>query len=229
MGCITSAQVLRPARGLHVGSWHQPHIHGCKEDLVVLAKVPRFMRIFGTSPKIDPLHTQTSDCSISRPRTAHDPLSPSQATPMLNYEPGLLQRRTLLAGFVALATTTVIGGSSLMAAIEQNTLKRRGVGLWVCEPERAFPGFTLFAPHFVQNRNVYLIDLKGEVVHTWTMPYPPGLSGYLTERGTLFYNGRTSEESFLSRFPFKGGVVLEADWNGKVLWEVRHPDHHHHG
>jgi hypothetical protein len=37
------------------------------------------------------------------------------------------------------------------------------------------------------------------------------LSGYLTERGTLFYNGRTSEESFLSRFPFKGGVVLEAD------------------
>ena len=35
--------------------------------------------------------------------------------------------------------------------------------------------------------------------------------------------------SFLSRFPFKGGVVLEADWNGKVLWEVRHPDHHHHG
>src|SRR5262249_8436652 len=64
---------------------------------------------------------------------------------------------------------------------------------------------------------------------TWNMPYPPGLSGYLTERGTLFYNGRTSEESFLSRFPFKGGVVLEADWNGKVLWEVRHPDHHQHG
>src|SRR5437867_2431982 len=61
------------------------------------------------------------------------------------------------------------------------------------------------------------------------MPYPPGLSGYLTERGTLFYNGRTSEESCLNRFPFKGGVVLEADWNGKVLWEVRHPDHHHHG
>jgi hypothetical protein len=61
------------------------------------------------------------------------------------------------------------------------------------------------------------------------MPYPPGLSGYLTERGTLFYNGRTSEDSFLSRFPFKGGVVLEADWNGKVLWELRHPHHHHHG
>jgi len=69
---------------------------------------------------------------------------------MLNYEPGLLQRRTLLAGFAALAPSTVIGGTPLMAAIEQNTLKRRGVGLRARDPERAFPGFTLFAPHFVQ-------------------------------------------------------------------------------
>ena len=28
---------------------------------------------------------------------------------------------------------------------------------------------------------------------------------------------------------WKGGVVLEADWNGRVLWEVRQPDHHHDG
>ena len=113
--------------------------------------------------------------------------------------------------------------------VEQNTLKRRSFGLRAFDSERVCPGFTLFAPHFEQNRTVYLIDLRGEVVHTWNMPYPPGLSGYLTARGTLFYNGRTSESSFLSRFPFKGGVVLEADWNGKVLWEIRHPDHHHHG
>jgi len=113
--------------------------------------------------------------------------------------------------------------------VEQNTLKRRGVGLRACNPERACPGFTLFTPRFEQNRTVYLIDLQGEVVHTWHLPYAPGLFGYLTERGTLFYSGRASEDNFLSRFPFKGGVVLEADWNGKVLWEVRHPDHHHVG
>ena len=114
-------------------------------------------------------------------------------------------------------------------AVEQNTTKRRGVGLQALNLERASPGFTLFSPLIWGEGKVYLIDLHGNVVHSWSMPYPPGLSGYLTERGTLFYNGRTSEESFLSRFPFKGGVVLEADWNGKVLWEVRHPDHHHHG
>src|SRR5262245_28483095 len=146
---------------------------------------------------------------------------------MMGHE---LQRRTLLTGSAALGTSAAIGcNQAVAAAVEQNTLKRRGVGLRACEPRRAFAGFTLFAPHFVENRSVYLIDLQGEVVHTWNMPYPPGLSGCLTERGTLSYNGRTSEQSFLSRFPFKGGVVVEADWDGKVLWEVRHPGHHRHG
>jgi hypothetical protein len=114
-------------------------------------------------------------------------------------------------------------------AVEQNTLKRRGVGLIASNPDRAFPGLTLFAPLFVQSRDAYLIDLQGKIVHTWNMPYSPGLSGYLTERGTLYYNGRSPEDNFLSRFPFKGGVALEADWNSKMLWEVRHPDHHHDG
>jgi uncharacterized protein (UPF0248 family) len=116
-----------------------------------------------------------------------------------------------------------------MTAVEQNTLKRRGVGLRACDPGRAYPGFTLFAPLFVESRTVYLIDLQGEIVHRWNMPYSPGLSGYLTERGTLYYNGRSPENNHLSRFPFKGGVALEADWAGNVLWEVRHPDHHHDG
>ena len=148
---------------------------------------------------------------------------------MINHEPWSLQRRSLLTGVAAVGGSAVIGLNPVMAAIEQNTLKRRGIGLVASDPARAFREFTLFAPLFVENRNVYLIDLQGNVVHTWNMPYAPGLSGYLTERGTLFYNGRTPENSFLSRFPFKGGAVLEVDWNGKVLWEVRHPDHHHHG
>jgi uncharacterized protein (UPF0248 family) len=140
-----------------------------------------------------------------------------------------MKRRTVLTGFAALGGAVFTRGSEAAAPVEQNSLKRRGVGVRAWDPERASAGFTLFAPHFVENRTVCLIDLAGTVAHTWTLPYPPGLSGYLTARGTLFYNGRTPEESFLSRFPFKGGVVLEADWNGKVLWEVRHPDHHHHG
>lgn len=49
--------------------------------------------------------------------------------------------------------------------------------------------------------NIYLIDLDGKLIHSWQMPYPRGNYGYLTERGTLFYNGETAEDSkrFISR------------------------------
>lgn len=117
-----------------------------------------------------------------------------------------------------------------MAPVEQIKLKRSGVGLRALNPDRACPGFTLFAPQSGRG-NVFLIDLDGNIVHTWQMPHPPGNYGYLTETGTLFYNGKIIEDSerFISRQPWKAGVALEADWNGRVLWEVRHPDHHHDG
>jgi hypothetical protein len=114
--------------------------------------------------------------------------------------------------------------------VEQIKAKRSGVGLRAVDHDRAYRGFTLFAPQSGSGK-VYLIDIDGEVVHTRQMPYPAGNYGFLTERGTLFYNGKVIEDSnrFISRQPWKGGAVLEADWNGRVLWEVRHPDHHHDG
>jgi outer membrane protein assembly factor BamB len=117
-----------------------------------------------------------------------------------------------------------------VTSIEQIKLKRAGVGLRGCDTDRASPGFTLFAPMGTAS-TVYLIDLAGEIVHTWCMPYPPGLYGYLTERGTLVYNGRidSRDDGLLGSSPWKGGALLEVDWQGEVLWEVRHPDHHHDG
>jgi hypothetical protein len=47
-------------------------------------------------------------------------------------------------------------------------------------------GLTLFSPMEGEGM-VYLIDLTGKAVHTWKMPYPPGLYGYLTEKGTLSF------------------------------------------
>jgi hypothetical protein len=112
--------------------------------------------------------------------------------------------------------------------VDQNTIRRRGTGLRALDVRRAAPGLTLFSP-MKGDGTTYLIDLHGKAVHTWKLPYPPGLYGYLTEQGTLFCNGRIPNEAFLGRSPFKGGVALEADWNGKILWEVRHANHHHDG
>ena len=114
-------------------------------------------------------------------------------------------------------------------AIETLTIKRRGVGFRGMDKARAYQGFTLFAPMAAPNRTVYLIDMEGNIVHRWEMPYPPGLHGYLTERGTLFYNGKIPNDTHLGKAPFMGGCVMEVDWNGKVLWEVKNPEHHHDG
>ena len=55
---------------------------------------------------------------------------------MIDHKPWSLRRRALLVGLAGLAASTATGGNQLMAAIEQNTLKRRGIGLRACDPER---------------------------------------------------------------------------------------------
>jgi len=56
--------------------------------------------------------------------------------------------------------------------VEQVKLRRAGVGLRACDPDKARAGLTLFAPMGADS-TVYLIDLGGEIVHTWCMPYLP--------------------------------------------------------
>ncbi|WP_216594393.1 aryl-sulfate sulfotransferase [Nostoc sp. PCC 7107] len=116
------------------------------------------------------------------------------------------------------------------ALVDQNTIRRRGTGLRAYNPDKVYKGYTLFTP-LTGNGEVYLLNLEGEVIHQWNLPYPPGLYGYLLPNGNLFYNGKTPE--IPPRFPlwgaFKGGVVLEVDPKGNIIWEYKHPDHHHDG
>src|SRR6478672_10694875 len=131
-------------------------------------------------------------------------------------------------GAVAAASRTQGLAALVPTTIDPNTIRRRGVGFRGYDPERASPGFTLFAPT-TEPGNVYLIDIQGNVTHTWKLPYPPGLYGYLTGQGTLFYNGQIPNDSFLGKSPFMGGAVMEVDWNSRTLWEIKQPDHHHDG
>ena len=103
-------------------------------------------------------------------------------------------------------------------------------GLTAHDPEQASPGYTLYAP-MSGNGEVYLLDANGNVAHQWQMPYPPGLYGYLLPNGNLFYGGKVRDDGgwdiFEAMKRFKGGVMLEADWDGNILWEHRDPYHHH--
>ena len=115
-----------------------------------------------------------------------------------------------------------------MTQIDPLKVRRSGTGLRAYDPEHCFNGYTLFTP-MNGDGTAYLIDMEGQVVHTWKLPYPPGMYGRLLDNGNLFYCGKLLGD--LSRFQewgrWKGGAVMEVDWSGKVLWEVRHPDQHH--
>ena len=112
-----------------------------------------------------------------------------------------------------------------------NQTRRRNTktGLTALDRERACPGYTLYAPMNGPGE-VYLLNLDGEEVHRWTMPDPPGLYGYLLPNGNLFYGGKLQDDMW-DRFPswkrFKGGIMMEVDWDGTVVWEHRDIDHHH--
>ena len=115
-----------------------------------------------------------------------------------------------------------------MTKVDQQKIRRVRTGLIAHDPALAQPGFTLFAPMYGDG-SVFLIDMEGEVAHRWAMPYRPGLYAYLLDSGYLFYGGKVMDD--LDRFEawprFKAGAALEVDWNGRVAWELKHPDHHH--
>jgi hypothetical protein len=47
-------------------------------------------------------------------------------------------------------------------------------GVLAYDKEKAFEGYTLFAP-MLGSTTTYLIDNEGNVVHTWEGDHPPGL------------------------------------------------------
>lgn len=117
-----------------------------------------------------------------------------------------------------------------MSTIDQQTHRRiTRTGLTAQDETRASPGYTLYAPMYGPG-DVYLVSLEGTVAHQWHLPFPPGLYGYLLSNGNLFYLGKVQDETwdrFSSWKSFKGGVMMEVDWKGNVVWEHRDRDHHH--
>src|SRR5256885_14619943 len=70
---------------------------------------------------------------------------------------------------------------------------------------------------------VYLIDMAGEVVHRWQMPYRPGLYAHFLDNGHLFYGGKVMED--LDRFAawprFKAGGGPGRGLQGPRGWGIR--------
>lgn len=112
-------------------------------------------------------------------------------------------------------------------AISRAAEHRRALGLRYVDEAQVSEGLTLMAASWGGN-TVRLIDEAGSEVHRWELPWAPGLGQTITARGTLFACGKIIDDHpFLGGLPFQGGAVAEFDWDGKMLWEVRHSGHHH--
>ncbi|KAI8336816.1 PQQ repeat-containing enzyme [Chlamydoabsidia padenii] len=116
-----------------------------------------------------------------------------------------------------------------MAPIQQNSLKRRKVGLTGVDHDKVQPGYTLFTPLSSDGR-VYLINNDGDTIREWHLPYRPGRHARFLSNGHLAFNGAlpTDPHLFLMWEKYRGGAMIQVDpLNGKIVRSHHDPMAHH--
>ena len=89
-------------------------------------------------------------------------------------------------------------------------------GLMQWDKSAAYDGYTLLSPNL--STFTYLLDMEGNVVHSWETAGRPGMYAELLPNGNLLRGYRLDKV-----VPFGGvsGVIQELDWDGKVVWEKK--------
>lgn len=80
--------------------------------------------------------------------------------------------------------------------------------------EETSDGYTLYGP--MESNSVFLIDMDGEVVHTWETHWQPGSSVELTEDGFLIRACELNNPGFPAGGT--GGRIEKIDWDSNVVW-----------
>jgi hypothetical protein len=130
--------------------------------------------------------------------------------------------RTSLAGLVLSTSLFVfaLGQPGSGAPAGDNGVRRHEEG--------AFTGYTLVTP--LRSTRTHLVDMQGEVVHTWESAYPPGNSVYLQDDGTLLRSAREPRGEIFEGGGI-GGRIQRLAWDGTVLWDFPYANeqvwHHH--
>jgi len=124
--------------------------------------------------------------------------------------------RTLFTLVAALTAVGIVGSSVA-------TAQRAGL---ILHEERAFPGYSLLAP--ISSTTTHLIDMDGEVVHTWESDATAGNAVYLLESGHI---RRTEAVAPPGERKFErggaGGRVREIAWDGTIVWGFTYSNSEH--
>ena len=91
------------------------------------------------------------------------------------------------------------------------------------QPTEAFEGYTLFTP--LRGKGTHLIDMAGEVVHTWPSEYKAN-SFYLLDDGSVL------RSALIEKPPtFDGGGqagrLERISWDGEIVWEYEYVSEDH--
>jgi|SRR5271157_96226 len=121
--------------------------------------------------------------------------------------------------FCVMAVIVIVAFSVISA--EAYELLYGPTGLIRYNKEKAYDGYTLFAPSL--STTTYLMDMEGNVVHTWKSKYLPGLFAMLLPNGNLLRAGRPEPNPEKTPVAFGGtsGLIQEIDWDGNVIWEYK--------
>lgn len=78
----------------------------------------------------------------------------------------------------------------------------------------------------MDGKDVWLIDMQGRTINHWEMPCVPGCHGELLPNRNLLYAGKIDNGPLVD-FEGAGGILIEMDWNGKIVWQYEDPYLHH--
>ncbi|MCC7478335.1 aryl-sulfate sulfotransferase [bacterium] len=85
-------------------------------------------------------------------------------------------------------------------------------------PPPSSDGYTLVAP--LLGRDSHLVDMQGNIVHTWSSNYSAGASAVLLENGHLLRGANIPNGNFGGGG--RSGRLEEFDWEGNLVWYYQH-------
>jgi len=115
---------------------------------------------------------------------------------------------------------------SILLLFSINIKSQNTVGI-ITNTANAYNAYTLFTAE----KNTYLINNCGEVVHSWTSSAKSTKTVYLLENGNLLRNANALNSTSSIILPGKAGRMELLDWDSNLLWSYEyfndsHAQHH---
>jgi len=101
-----------------------------------------------------------------------------------------------------------------VVVLADTALRLASIGFGDIDPPEPPAEYNLFDPLY--DHNAYLVDMEGNLVHSWTTTRLPATCSYLLENGQLLRPGNDPEAQFHGAGC--GGVIEKLDWDSNVVW-----------